>query len=68
MGRGWTKFGASIFQDAAFPQGFAHQAVFQVGEVAQAPVDELGGGRRGGLGKIALFKERHLRSPRVAAS
>jgi hypothetical protein len=40
-----------------FCEGLAHEAEFQMLEVAQTAVDQLGGGRRGAARQIGLLTE-----------
>ena len=58
-GAGIDEVGGDVFHGPALPQGFPHQTIFHVRQVAQAAVDELGRGRRGGFGKIPLFEKNH---------
>ncbi len=50
-------------QHLPFNQGLAHQAEFIVLEIAQAAMDQLGGGRGRAGGQVALFGEEHLQAP-----
>ena len=47
-------------QDFALDQRFAHQPEFIVFEIAQAAMDELGRGRGGRAGEIALLGQQDL--------
>ena len=49
-------------QDFALGQRLAHQAEGAVLEIAQAAVDQLGGGRRGAGGEIVLLDEQHAQA------
>jgi len=50
-------------QHLAFNQGLADQAEFVVLEVAQAAMDQLRGGRRGGVTEVGGFAEQHAETP-----
>ena len=50
-------------QHLALDQRLAHQAEFIMLEIAQAAMDQLGGGRGRAGGQVALFGEEHLQAP-----
>ena len=53
-------WGAALQQHLALDQRLAHQAELVVFEIAQAAMDQLGAGRRGGAGEVGLLGEQHL--------
>ena len=46
-------------QHLAFRQRLPHQAERVVLQIAQAAMDQLGGGGRSAAGKVALFQQQH---------
>ena len=49
-----------LHQHPALAVRLAHEADVAQPQVAKAPVDELGGGARGGAGEVALVDERDV--------
>ena len=48
-------------QNFTFDQRFADQTEFVMLKIAQAAMDQLGAGRRGGAGKVVLFTQKDLK-------